>query len=225
MDCASHRDEMLDVLYGEADASARRRVEAHHAECPACRAEFEGLRELRWDLLAWRLPGAAPRVERGPRRLGLLGGFAAAAGLLLAVAGAIRLSGASVEIQRGPVTLRLGGGDQALEARLTTRAARYERDIEALRSSLGEVAAKSGQAAVEGPTLQQVESLIRDSESRRRAELESRLAGLSERYEAQRRYDLARVSAGLSYLDGKAGQHMARTSELVGYMIQASQPR
>jgi glycosyltransferase involved in cell wall biosynthesis len=49
--------------------------------------------------------------------------------------------------------------------------------------------------------------------------------GCRERAEAQRRYDLARVSAGLSYLDGKTGQQVARTTELMGYVLQASQKR
>jgi hypothetical protein len=29
----------------------------------------------------------------------------------------------------------------------------------------------------------------------------------------------------LSYLDGKSGQHMARTTELMGYMLQTSNRR
>jgi uncharacterized protein (DUF2336 family) len=48
------------------------------------------------------------------------------------------------------------------------------------------------------------------------------LADWHERSETQRRYDLARVAASLSYMEGQNGQHMARTTELVGYMLDAS---
>ena len=75
------------------------------------------------------------------------------------------------------------------------------------------------------PVLQSVRELIRDSEARQADTLEARLAGFEERADARRRYDMARISAGLSYLDGKAGQQAARTTELVSYMLQASQPR
>jgi hypothetical protein len=40
--------------------------------------------------------------------------------------------------------------------------------------------------------------------------------------EAQRRVDLARVAAGLSYLDGRHGQQLARTNELMGYVLEAA---
>jgi hypothetical protein len=34
--------------------------------------------------------------------------------------------------------------------------------------------------------------------------------------------DLARVAAGLSYLDGRHGQQLARTNELMGYVLEAA---
>jgi hypothetical protein len=34
--------------------------------------------------------------------------------------------------------------------------------------------------------------------------------------------DLARVAAGLSYLDGQHGQQIARTNELMGYVLGAA---
>jgi hypothetical protein len=49
------------------------------------------------------------------------------------------------------------------------------------------------------------------------------VAGWEERAEAQRRVDMARVAASLSYLDGRHGQQLARTNELMGYVLAASQ--
>ena len=67
--------------------------------------------------------------------------------------------------------------------------------------------------------------MIRQSEARQDVRVMARLAALSERAETQRRYDLARVSAGLSYLEGKTGQDMVRTTELMGQVLQASQKK
>jgi hypothetical protein len=73
--------------------------------------------------------------------------------------------------------------------------------------------------------LVKVREMIRESEARQAVRLGATLADFTERTDAQRRYDLARVSAGLSYLDGKTGQNVARTTELMGYVLQASQKR
>ena len=55
--------------------------------------------------------------------------------------------------------------------------------------------------------------------------LSASLTDLTARAETQRRLDMARVSAGLSYLDGRTGQQVARTTELMGYLLQASQQK
>ena len=70
-----------------------------------------------------------------------------------------------------------------------------------------------------------MEEMVRQSEARQEAKVTARLAAMSENAETQRRYDLARVSAGLSYLEGKSGQDVVRTTELMGYVLQASQKK
>ena len=40
MDCEAYRDQMLDLLYGEAGEAARRSVEEHQAGCASCRDEM-----------------------------------------------------------------------------------------------------------------------------------------------------------------------------------------
>ena len=91
---------------------------------------------------------------------------------------------------------------------------------------------RSVQAKMEQPDparerdlLRRVKALVRASESRQTLLLGTSLAELSEETRAQRRYDLARVAASLSYLEGSQGQQLARTSELMGYMLQASEKR
>jgi hypothetical protein len=219
MDCTEVREDRMDVLYGEAGPEAERRVLAHHTECATCRDEFDELRAVRRSLGAWRLDEAHPRSR--PRRVHPLAGLAAAAGLLLALGGALRLSGASFEYRAGNGTLRVGGAD--LAGRLAEQEVRHTREIQALRVALEAQARRDTPA--EGPLLAKVEQLIRANEERQASRFTTSLEDLAARAEAQRRYDLARVSAGLSYLDGKTGQHVARTSELMGYVLQASEKK
>jgi anti-sigma factor RsiW len=85
------RDGMMDVLYGEADAAVRARVEEHLAGCPACREEMARLRALRRDLAAWRLPVARPSFT--PRGVVLPRWLAAAALLLLGFGATLGVTG------------------------------------------------------------------------------------------------------------------------------------
>ena len=65
MDCETLREDLLAVLYGEADAATQARVEKHRAECAACRDALASLRELRRTLASWKVPEqAAPGTIR-----------------------------------------------------------------------------------------------------------------------------------------------------------------
>src|SRR5262245_14252948 len=124
MDCTDVRDDQLDVLYGEADAAAARRVAAHNAGCPACREEFASLRAVRGALAAWRLPERSQARVAGHRGYT---GLAIAAGLILVVAGALRLAGASLEVAAGPVRFSLGAAD--VRGELRAQDARHNDEI------------------------------------------------------------------------------------------------
>jgi len=219
MDCAEVREDRMDVLYAEASADALRRVEIHHAACSACSEEFQALRSVRQSLASWRLPERSR--AHAPQRLRPLIALAAAASLLLALGAAVRLSGASFEYSAGGATLRVGAAD--VSKLLQEHESRHQQEIRALRASL--VEARPAAAPRQEELMAQVEQLIRQNEQRQAARLDSSLEQLAARAEAQRRYDLARVSAGLSYLDGKTGQHVAKTSELMGYVLQASEKK
>ncbi len=224
MECRVLRDERLDVLYGEADAATRQRVEEHLAVCESCRAESADLVALRQDLRSWTLPGLSggARGRAFPRRLRQW--LPLAAGFLLGLGGAtLGLSGSEVRYEGGQLSVRLGhnGPDyrQALaeqEARSLTRVEELRAEIAALRGSSTSI----GNAPRE--VLSQVEELIRESEMRQARQIQASLASLDQRREAQRRYDMARVAASLAYLDGRNGQHVARTTELMGYVLEAS---
>jgi Putative zinc-finger len=224
MECRILRDERLDVLYSEADAATRQRVEEHLAVCETCRDETAGLVSLRQDLRSWSLPAMGEsRVRTLHRRV--LRALPTAAAVLLALGGALGLAGSEVRYEEGKLSFRLGrasGADfrQALaeyEARTLARDRQIEDQMETLRAA----SAGAGTRAPED-VLVRVEQMIRDSEQRQAQQVEANLARLDQRTEAQRRYDLARVAASLAYLDGRNGQQVARTTELMGYMLEAS---
>jgi hypothetical protein len=146
--------------------------------------------------------------------------LAAAAVLLLAIAGALGLSGSELAYENGAFRFRLGRADADLKRLLQEQEVRHREEIRSLDASLAR-----GPARDDSALLAQVSAMIRASESRQAQLLGARFADFSERTEARRRYDLARVSAGLSYLDVKNGQHVARTTELMGYMLKASQEK
>jgi hypothetical protein len=224
MECETFRDDQLDVLYGEADAATARRVSEHHALCAACREEMASLRRVRRDLTAWSLPeGVAPRPAAAPRSTGWL---AAAAALVAALGAGFVLSGSELRHEQGALTLRLGPAHSGVEALLARQEARHRAEMDALRRELLP-AAQTGVPRVgsDQALLRRVEEMVRQSEERQDARFNARLAAFGEQAETQRRYDLARVSAGLSYLEGKTGQDVVRTTELMGYMLQASEQK
>jgi hypothetical protein len=216
MDCDTCRDQMLDVLYGEAGDSARRAVEAHHAACASCRDEMAAFRRLRRDLSSWSVPAVA-RPRRAPR---LWPGLAAAAAALLALGAAVTWTGAELRRDERGWSFSVGRPSSTLQVRLDEQDARHRAEIAQLRAAL--VAPPPADARA---LLAAAQELVDRSERRQDVRLQEALAGMSERYEAQRRYDLAQVSAGLSYLEGKAGLHAARTTELVGQVLLASQEK
>ena len=224
IECNVFRDEMLDVLYGEADAATRRRFQDHEQGCAACREELSGLRRLQQDLAAWPLPPALKPRSAGPARA--FRPLAVAAGLLLALGAALGLSGSEFRYEQGRLAFRLGreavpAPDLALEGRLAALEARHRDEMQELRAGLARV----HDARNDEVLLARVSDLIRRSELRQTEFVGASMASLRAESEERRRYDLAQVGAGLSYLDGKTGLQAARTTELMGHVLQAAQKR
>jgi hypothetical protein len=206
------RGDKLDVLYSEADVAARERVRAHLERCPACRDELQALRGLRRDLLAWRLPAARPaRAARGF----VVPHWLAAAALFVLGFGATL--GAS-----GYVTLRRAVAEQ--QARADALELRQREAQQALQTALGRGAADGG-AAFLAQVDARIDERLRSNQTRERESFERQLADWQQRSDVRRRADMAQVAASLSYLDGRHGQQLARTNELLGYFLQASDKR
>lgn len=211
MDCERYRDQMLDVLYGEAEAETVRQVEEHQGSCPNCRDEFQAFGRLRRDLRAWDLP-ASPATRRvvpaaaGPRVLAM------AAGLLLAAGAALGLSGSEVSYRDGRLAFRLGRAPQTADVTtlLGEQEARHRREIQDLRATLQGVSVAPAAARDGLVDLASVKRLLRESEARQVEVLTASLSDLEARSDEQRRLDLAQVGAKMTYLDGKASLHAAR---------------
>lgn len=203
MGCEEFRDQMLDTLYGEAGDGARA-WETHQQQCAACRDEMRSLRRLRRELGTWTVP-ARPRLAGAASRHARAW-LPWAAGVVLGVAGAFALA-------------RAQQGVDTLTAALQAQDQRHRAEIEALVATV-RTSRPSGEA-----TLEEVRRLIRESDARQMVVLDASLRGLAERSDAQRRDDMAQVSAGFSYLEGRTGLQVARTTELMGHVLQASQKK
>jgi hypothetical protein len=225
MDCSDLRNDILDVLYDEATAETRRRLETHVASCPSCRDELQAFRALRSDLQRWKTPAARPFLARPAHRFPRL--LAAAAALLVATGAGLGLAGSELRFEEGRFAFRLGRGpsEQVVREALLAQEARHQRELEDLRSQLRTIARPASGETPGDPLLQQVAELIRESEARQEERLAASLRGVDERVEARRRYDLARIGAGLAYLDGRNGQRLSRTTELMGHMLEATESR
>jgi hypothetical protein len=200
MACEEFQERMLDVLYGEAGAAAARAWDDHQQRCEVCREEMRGLRRVRRDLGAWTAPAPRGRAVAWGRPQAWL---PLAAALALALAGAVTLVAAQRRVDR-------------LADALQAQDERHRAEIAALKTEL--TAARGGEE-----TLAEVRRLLRESEARQSVVLDASLRGLADRSDAQRREDLAQVSAGFSYLEGRTGLQVARTTELMGHVLQASQ--
>jgi hypothetical protein len=216
MDCERVGDEGLqadkmDVLYGEADAEVRARVAAHLAACGRCRDEMASLLGVRRDLGAWRLPAA--RVSFTPRGVVVPRWLAAAALVVLAFGATLGVAGYA--------SLRRTLGAQ--EARAAELERRHQQAVQALDAARGErPPAAHDDAALLARLEARIDERLRASEAHEGERIDLRLADWEERAEARRRLDLARVAAGLSYLDGRHGEQLARTNELMGYVLEKS---
>ena len=214
MECERIADERLqadkmDLLYGEADAEVKARVAAHLDECPACREEMEALRGVRQELGAWRIP--SPRPAFSPRGMVVPRWLAAAATLLLALGGFLGVAG-YVSV------IRALGAQQARAQALEARQREASLAVEALAVRPAAVDAERVLARLDT----HIAERIRASEERQGRAVDLRFVNWTEEIEAQRRVDLARVAAGLSYLDGRHGEQVARTNELMGYVLEAA---
>jgi hypothetical protein len=147
--------------------------------------------------------------------------------VLFASVAALSLRGSDLRYEDGRLTVRLGrpGDDAELRRALEAQEARHRQEMAELRTRMASQPLPAASSVDGEAILRQVAEMIQDSETRQVQKLDTGLVALSERAEARRRYDLARIGASLAYLDGRNGQQLSRTTELMGSMLEASQKR
>jgi len=74
-----------------------------------------------------------------------------------------------------------------------------------------------------GQVLQQVRSLVDESERRQQRELALRLAQVVQDFDAQRRTDLVRIENGFGQIENLTGEEAARQRAITNYLVRASQ--
>jgi hypothetical protein len=74
-----------------------------------------------------------------------------------------------------------------------------------------------------GQLLQQVRSLVDESERRQQRELALRLAQVVQDFDAQRRTDLVRIENGFGQIESLTGEEAARQRAITNYLVRASQ--
>ncbi len=107
---------LVDYLYGESDAGARRRVDAHLRLCERCAGELRSLTDVRGTIAAWEPPDAdlgfrvvADAGRPVPARFHWRPAWALAGAAVLAVAVAAALIvRPEIEVRSGGSVLRIG---------------------------------------------------------------------------------------------------------------------
>lgn len=242
------REQLVALLYGEADREEQAAIEAHLATCPACASEYAALREVRTTLTAWE----PPHVELGfrivrdsqpARRWWHVPVWvpAALAALLLLAVGAV-LSGVQVEYGDGTVIVRTAWSpapERAVQpahaavqppaAVVPVAAGMSEAEVRAALTDLEERLRAAIAASRPAPVasdrddlLRRVESMIEASERRQQRELALRLAQVVRDMDAQRRADLVRIEQGMGELQGLTGR---QAEQMINYLMRTSAPR
>lgn len=106
------KETLVDYLYGESDADARRRIEAHLESCERCSREIRSLTDVRRTIGAWEPPdtGLGFRVVAdapAPARMGWRPGWALAAAAALVLASALVFR-PEIEVRSGETVLHIG---------------------------------------------------------------------------------------------------------------------
>ena len=209
------KDALIDFLYGEADADARTRVEAHLRVCAQCADEVVTLRQVRGTLEAWVPPEAelgfrlvsdadpepAPvsfwrQLQRRP-----VWGLAAAAAVLVLAAAAF-ISKPEVQFGRDGMVVRIGW---------------TETGSEALSQASTDLASRSDLAVLSA----EVRRLIRESEQRQDRAVTARVQQVEQQIENRRRSDLVEMQRAFAEF-GVTGGELVRRDDLFDLLTRIS---
>ena len=127
MNSCVEKDALIDYLYGEADADARTRVDAHLRGCAQCADEIRELKDVRGTLEAWDPPETelgfrvVTAADSVPAPASLWGRFrrpvwGLAAAAVLVLAAVLAITKPALEIEQGEMVFRIGWRDATPDA-------------------------------------------------------------------------------------------------------------
>ena len=196
------KEALVDYLYGESDADARRRVDAHLRSCARCAEELRSLTDVRRTIETWEHPDAdlgfrVVAESSGPSRARVdwRPVWALAAAAVLAVAAAALIVRPEIELRGGGKVLRIGWSDaqtgapaessgQPSEPDAAGRPAAGPSQEPTVRGTPAGLRAGGGAVAIPGPRgesdpmtgdealLQEIRELIREDAAARQEILE-----------------------------------------------------
>jgi hypothetical protein len=247
VDCRNH-DALADYLYDECPPGQREAMAAHLATCPQCASELASLRDTRLALAAWTPPAAelgfhvvANGVAAGESTGGTVlrparwwhrpmpawAQAAAAALIFSAGLGLGAMRGVTLNPGTdGPSDLRTVSADDlaALEQRLRSDMQAELQQARAAAPAAAPASAPAGAAPMtSSPTLQQVRTLIAESERRQQRELTLRTAEVIRDFDTQRRGDLARIQQTFGRLEGATGAEVEQQRQMLNYLMRVAQ--
>ncbi len=112
---------------------------------------------------------------------------------------------------------------EAWRTELAALEARLRQDLQVRPASQVVAAPAAGAGLTEAQLLARVRELLDQSEERQRRDFAIKLTQAVREMDTQRRVDLVRVQEGLGQLEGRTGLEVARTNEVLRYLMKASQ--
>ena len=228
---------LVAYLYDECDPGERETIAAHIKRCLSCAGEIEALSDTRRTLAAWRPPqmtlgfqitsardvASRARVleRKGPWWSAPLPAWAQVAAALVIFA-----AGLSIGIARNGAQ----GQAEPREAAVTSTApsaapaaaaspddlAQVEQRLRAEMAQLRTAAPTPVATQVNGDAvLQQVKTLLEQSEERQRRDFTLRMVDLASGIETQRRVDLASVRQTMGQMQGVTGTEVRQQREAI----------
>ena len=240
--CGDH-GALVSYIYDECTPAERRAIAAHAAICRACAEELRSLGATREQLAAWTPPDAQlgfrivsdappsnvlrPHVAQWWRKPMPAWAQAAAAAVIFTTGitlGALRGTTAPPS-QPAPVAAMAtaaADSDGVTRADLVSLEQRLRADLSA-RVSPTTVATSPAATSTDANVLEQVRTMIDESEQRQRRELALRTAEMVRDFDAQRGDDLVRIERALGQMDGTTGAEVAQQRQMLNYLMRVSQ--
>ena len=233
--CGDH-EALVSYLYDECASDERRVISGHVAICSACAEELIALGATREQLAMWTPPDAQlgfrivsdahrsnvlhpPRWWRQPMPAWTQ---AAAAAVLFTVGVGLGMARKGTDAVGPRNVVQQSAAAGVTKADLSALEQRLHAEMTQMRT-----ASDRGPAAFVPSTdariLQQVRTMIDESEQRQRRELAFRTAEMARDFDAQRNDDLMRIERTLGQMDGTTGVEVAQQRQMLNYLMRVSQ--